>query len=655
MKSQPWLTVLQQLLVPVSRPTASTKLKQTALGITPVNSHADGGPTNPRNSFAHVEAAGWGQGLSTLTRITRMNLRHPWQVAFAIGSTFIAATLQLLIPVLLGRAVDQVRSGGSISGDVVEHRLWITALLLLTISVLRGLFTLAQNYFAESIRHHFAYELRLACYEKIQRLSFSFHDQGHSADLITICMLDLEGVCWYFSSALIRAVLLAMLIGIGAYILLSADLALGALALSFVPFVAWRSSRTQLKLRATWFELQGRLSVLSRVMEENLCGIRVVRAFAAQAYEMLKFERASKSALALAWERVDIYARDTSAMTFSFLFAMGLVLWIGGNKVIAGEISVGNLATFLTFMTVLQMPVRQIGLMVNAFARASTCGSRLFGFLDLDVAIKEAPHARPLEISEGTMRFENVSFSYPGAENRQTLRNISFQARRGETIAIVGPPGSGKSTMAHLIPRFYDVTSGSITLDGQDIRHVTLSSLRRAVAVVQQDAFLFTTTVENNIAYGDPWANESRIERASESAQLHNYILGLPAGYKTVVGERGVSLSGGQRQRLTIARAMMLRPSVIIFDDATAAVDAATEQRIRSAMRRFATDRVTIIIAHRLSSVMHADQILFVENGEIVERGTHDELLAKAARYKALHDLQTHAGNDMLNDDDGAS
>ncbi|MGX9147552.1 ABC transporter ATP-binding protein [Mesorhizobium sp. 128a] len=579
-----------------------------------------------------------------------MNLRHPWQVAFAIGATFIAATLQLLIPKLLGKAVDQVRIGGVISGGAVEQALWTSALLLLAVSVLRGLFTLAQNYFAESVGHHFAYELRLACYEKIQRLSFSFHDQGHSADLITICMLDLEGVCWYFSTALVRAVLLAMLIGIGAYILLSTNLVLGVLALSFVPFVAWRSSRTQLKLRATWFELQGRLSVLSRVMEENLCGIRVVRAFAAQAYEMLKFERASKNALALAQERADIYARDTSAMTFSFLFAMGLVLWIGGNKVIAGEISVGTLTTFLTFMTVLQMPVRQIGLMINAFARASTCGSRLFGFLDQDITIKDAPHASPLEISEGTVLFDNVSFAYPGSENRQILRNISFQARRGETVAIVGPPGSGKSTIAHLIPRFYDVTGGTITLDGQDIRNVTLSSLRRAVAVVQQDPFMFTTTVENNIAYGDPWANEPRIERASESAQLHNYILGLPAGYKTVVGERGVSLSGGQRQRLTIARAMMLRPSVIVFDDSTAAIDAATEQRIRSAMRRFAKDRVTIIIAHRLSSVMHADQILFVENGEIVERGTHKELLVKAGRYEALHNLQTRP-----RDDEGAN
>jgi len=268
--------------------------------------------------------------------------------------------------------------------------------------------------------------------------------------------------------------------------------------------------------------------------------------------------------------------------------------------------------------------------------------------LDLEIAVRDAPDARDLALTDGTLRFENVSFAYPSSPMHEVLSNVSFEAKRGETIGIVGPPGSGKSTLAHLIPRFYDVTRGKITIDGQDIRKATLQSLRRAIAVVQQDSFLFTTSIENNIAYGDPWAKESRIERASESAQLHNYVLGLPTGYGTVVGERGVSLSGGQRQRLSIARALMLKPAVMVFDDSTAAIDAATEQRIRSAMRKYAADRVTIIVAHRLSSLMHADQILFVENGQIVERGTHEELLAAGGRYKALYDLQVRPGDEAL-------
>lgn len=600
--------------------------------------------------MALATAAGWGRGLFTLVRITMMAFRHPWQSGFAIGATLVASTFQLMIPRLLGQAVDhtQMAMSGGAAGQAAQDALLTTALLLLGASVLRGLFTMVQNYYSEAVGHHIGYELRLACYEKIQRLSFSFHDTVHSGDLITIGLLDLEGVRMYFSTALVRMILLSILIGIGAYMLLSNDIVLGLLALSFVPFVGWRSSATQLRLRATWLDLQERLSVLTRIMEENLGGIRVVRAFAAQDHELSKFEAASKNALALAHQRVGIRVLNTSAMTFSFFLAMGLVLFVGGGKVTSGEITVGTLASFLTFMTILQMPVRQLGLMVNAFARASTCGSRLFSLLDLDIAIKDAPDAKELAVTDGVLRFENVSFAYPGSEKRTVLHDVSFEARRGQTIGIVGPPGSGKSTIAHLIPRFYDVSGGKITIDGQDIRKTTLQTLRRAVAVVQQDSFLFTTTIENNIAYGDPWAKEGRIERASESAQLHNYVLGLPTGYDTVVGERGVSLSGGQRQRLSIARALMLKPAVMVFDDSTAAIDAATEQRIRSAMRRYAADRVTIIVAHRLSSLMHADQILFVEDGRIVERGTHQALLSLGGRYKALYDLQVRPGDEVL-------
>jgi ATP-binding cassette subfamily B protein len=512
------------------------------------------------------------------------------------------------------------------------------------VSVARGFFTMLQNYFGEAVGHNIGYELRLACYEKFQQLPFAFHDRVHTGDLITLGILDVDGVRMFFSTGLVRLVLLVVLIGVGAYLLISTDVELGLLSLAFVPFVAWRSSVTQLVLRATWMTLQERLAVVTRVMEENLGGIRVVRAFAAQDHELGKFDEASENALGLAHQRTDIRVLNTSAMNFSFFAAMGLVLYFGGQKVLAGEMSVGTLTSFLTFMTILQMPVRQLGLLVNSFARASTCGQRLFELLDLDVSISDKPNARPLELGEGTLRFENVDFAYPSG-GPKVLSGLSFEARRGETIGIVGPPGSGKSTLVHLIPRFYDVTGGRITIDGQDIRDVTLQSLRRAVAIVQQDSFLFTTTIENNIVYGDPWARERRIARASESAQLHNYVMNLPAGYDTVVGERGVSLSGGQRQRLSIARSLMLRPAVMIFDDSTAAIDAGTEQRIRSAIRRFAKDRVTLIIAHRLSSLMHADRILFIENGRIVEEGTNAELLAAGGRYRALYDLQVRPGD----------
>lgn len=581
-----------------------------------------------------------------MLRITLYSLRHPWQAGTAIAATIIASVLQLLIPRLLGHAVDQAQGILSAGAEGAEQALFWSAMTLLGVSVARGFFTLMQNYYSESVGHHVGYELRLAFYDKVQRLSYSYHDKVHSGDLITLGLLDLDGVRMFFSTGFVRTILLTVLIGVGAYMLLSTDWLLGLLALSFVPFVAWRSSVAQLTLRATWIVLQEKLSALTRVMEENLGGIRVVRAFSGQKFELDKFESASKEALHLSHERVGIRVRNTSAMTFSFFAAMGLVLWVGGNKVIAGEMSVGTLASFLTFMTILQMPVRQLGLMVNSFARASICGDRLFGFLDEPLGIEDKPGVPDLKVTEGTLRFEDVRFTYPGATH-PTLDGVSFEARAGQTIGIVGAPGSGKSTLAHLIPRFYDVTGGKITIDGQDVSDVSLQSLRRAVAVVQQDSFLFTTTIENNIAYGDPWSKETKIEKAAESAQLHNYIMGLPAGYDTVVGERGVSLSGGQRQRLSIARSLVLKPAVMVFDDSTAAIDAGTEHRIRSAIRRYASDRVTLVISHRLSSLLHADTILFLEGGKIVEQGSHDELLAKGGRYRALYDLQTRPTEDL--------
>ena len=589
-----------------------------------------------------------GNDARTLWRIIRLTLRYRLRIALALGATFGAAMFQLMIPQFLGDAVDGalgLLGAGSVTPEAARAALFHAAALLLGASVLRGGFTLVHNYCGESIGHLLAYDFRLAFYDKLQHLSFSFHDRVHTGELITRGMLDLEGVRSFLNTGVLRVVLLAILIGAGSYHLMSTDPTLGALSLSFVPFVAWRSAAARLKLRFLWMSFQDRMAVLGRIMDENLTGIRVVRAFGAEPYELDRYDVASEEAMALAAERIKTRVGSTTAMTFAYFIAMGLVLWVGGLRVIDGRMTVGMLTEFLAFMTILQLPVRQLGMVVNSFARTSTCGARLFAVLDLEPAIRDREDAGPLDLGAGTVRFEDVSFAYAGEGAPPVLRGVSFEVGRGRTLGIVGPPGSGKSTIAHLLPRYYDVTGGRITVDGQDIRDVTLDSLRRAVRVVQQDPFLFTASLENNIAYGDPWAEDESIHHAASVAQIDGFVGVLPEGYGTLVGERGVSLSGGQKQRIAMARTAMLRPAILVLDDSTAAIDAATEHRIRQALKAHAESCATVIVSHRLGALRHADEILFLEDGRIIERGTHDDLVALGGRYAALYALQTRDGD----------
>ena len=589
--------------------------------------------------------------MNTVVRILRMAARYRFRLGLGVVCTVIAANFQLLIPQFWGAAVDHAQSllaGTGASPAEAQAALQWAAVMLLTAGVLRGLFTMIHNYQGEAIGQSIGYELRLAYFEKLQRMSFAYHDRVHSGDLMTRGMLDVEGIRRFVDGAMLRTIVLVILVGYGGYHLIGIDPVLGALALSFVPVVAWRAAVSSITLRRTWRALQERMSILTRIMEENLGGIRVVRAFAARAFEMAKFDTASDSAIVLAMRRIQIRYTNAAFMTFSYYAAMGLVLWVGSHKIIEGAITVGTLAEFLAFMAILQQPVRQVGMIVNSTARAFVSGGRVFELLDMDPAVQDKPGAAPLRLTDGVIRFEHVDFAYGEGEGASpALHDVNFEVGPGKSLGIVGPPGSGKSTIAHLIPRFYDPTLGRITIDGQDIRDVTLDSLREAVGVVQQDTFLFTATVDSNVAYGDLSADRERIVNATDSAQLHEYIDSLPTGYDTLVGERGLTLSGGQRQRLSIARSILLTPAIIVFDDSTASIDAATEQRIHAALKELTRARATIIISHRLSSFMHADEILFIDQGRIVERGSHEELLALGGRYKELYDLQADFGDDL--------
>lgn len=580
-----------------------------------------------------------------LRRIMGLALRYPGLVALAVGCSIGAALFSLTLPRLFGQAVDQAHlllASENASVDDVQRALVTTALLVLGAASLRGLLTGYGGYVAEKVSQKVAYDLRLSFFQQLQRLSFGFHDKIHSGDLVTRGMLDLEGTRAFIQGGMMQTLTLVMLLSVSAFMMFSTDVTMAFLALAFVPFASWVLARMGFLLRVTWLRVQQLMSVLTLTMEENLQGIRVVRAFSAKAFEMGKFDVAADNALQYSFKRITLRFRAITAMTLSYYGSMALLLWYGGHQVIAGAMSVGRLTEFLAYMTLLQAPIRQIAMIFASAARATSSGGRVFEVLDLEPEIADAPGAPPLAPTQGILRFEHVDFSYD--EGRPVLHDVSFEVRPGQTLGVVGAPGSGKSTIANLIPRFYDVTGGRITIDGQDIREVSLASLREYIGLVQQEAFLFDTTVTNNVAYADPWAAEDRIVGAARTAQLHDYIAGLPVGYTTRVGERGVALSGGQRQRMSIARGVVPGPGVMIFDDSTAAIDAVTERKVRDALASATQAKATVIIAHRLSSLMHADQIIVLDDGRVVERGDHQSLVAAGGVYAELYALQTRAG-----------
>ena len=591
-----------------------------------------------------------------LRRITALAMHYPGRLGLAVACSLGAAVAGLTLPKLFGHAVDQAQrllEGGAAQADAARGALWTTAGLVIAATVLRGLLTMASGFQGEYVSQRVGYDLRLKFFQQLQRLSFGFHDRIHSSDLITRGMLDLEGARVFIQGGLMPVLSLAMLLGFASWMMLSTDLAMGLVGLGFVPIAALALARMGYLLRVTWLRVQELMAALTLTMEENLQGIRVVRAFAGRDFEMAKFDRAAADALDYSYRRITMRMRGVSAMQFSYYTSMGLLLWMGGHKVLSGQMSVGRLTEFLTYMTLLQAPIRQIAMIFNSAARATSSGARLFEILDLEPEVADAPGAAPLAPTRGVLRFEHVDFAYDRG-GKQILSDVNFEVGPGRTLGIVGPPGSGKSTIANLVPRFYDVTGGRITIDGVDIRDVTLASLREYVGLVQQEAFLFDASVGHNVAYADPWAEDDRIEGAARTAQIHDHIAALPGGYETRVGERGVALSGGQRQRMSIARGVVPGPGVMIFDDSTAAIDAVTERRVRDALAAATQTKATIVIAHRLSSLMHADEILVLDDGRVAERGTHRELIARGGVYADLYALQTRTEQGGVIDDEPA-
>lgn len=554
---------------------------------------------------------------------------------------FSALALQLTIPQVLARVVDR----GLSSGD--SAYLARAAGLIVLLSAFQGLFTFARSYFIMFIAEGVAYDLRNQLYGRLQGLSFAYYDQAQTGQLmsrVTDDVNNIRGMLMMTLRALVVSI--AMLLGV-TFILVRLDWQLALVALLVMPPLIWWSLRFGVIIRPLFLRVQQQFGTVTSVLQENIAGARVVRAFAQEARESARFE----SELSELFTRNITTARKWSVSYALMLLLSGLslatILWYGGYRVIQGAMTVGTLVAFNRYVTMLADPVRWLGFIVNRIARAIASGERIFEVLDTKPAITERPGALELRPIAGTVTFNNVRFSYAGAR-REALRGVSFTARPGARVALLGPTGSGKSTVVSLLPRFYDVSGGSIEIDGHDIRDLTLGSLRGQIGAVSQETFLFSSTVAENIAYGRPDASRTDVIAAASAARAHDFISAMPDGYDSVVGERGVTLSGGQKQRIAIARAMLMNPRILILDDATSSVDSETEFHIQQALETLMQGRTSFVIAQRLSTTKQADLILVLDRGEIIERGTHFELLARGGHYAHIYDVQLRDQEDVL-------
>ena len=537
----------------------------------------------------------------------------------------------LATPLLIGRAIDE-GIGPRRLGVIFVVVGWLVGLALA-----RALFTFLQGYLAERASQGVAYDLRDALFERIERLSFSYYDRVQTGQLVTRLTSDVEQIRTFAGSGVVQlANAVVMLVGT-TVLLLYLDWQLALVALAVVPIIAVILVRFVGRIRPLFGEVQQTLGRLNTVLQEDLLGVRVIRAFAREDYETARYTAVNEELLQKNLTAVRVFSNN---FPFVFLFAnLGTlaIIWFGGWQVIGGRLSIGDLVAFNTLLGFMLFPILTIGFLSASISRAGASSQRVFDVLDAPLDVEDAPDASTLLPLSCRVDFDNVTFRYPGSA-RDILADVSFTARPGQTVAILGTTGSGKSTLVNLIPRFYDVTGGAVRLDGNDVRDVTLSSLRSQIGIVLQETRLFSGTVRDNVAFGKPDATDEEVVAAAEAAQAGEFIRGLAEGYDTVIGERGIGLSGGQRQRIAIARALLIDPRLLILDDSTSAVDAETEAAIQETLDRLMREkhRTVFVIAQRVSTVRDADLILVLDEGSIAARGTHEELLRESELYNEI-------------------
>jgi ABC-type multidrug transport system fused ATPase/permease subunit len=553
---------------------------------------------------------------------------RPYRVG--VSWSFLLAGLAMgtgvLIPFLVGRTVDHVRTG--------HANLWPLAGAIMAAALARFALSAARRLVAGRVSLGVEFDLRNRVYEHLQSLELAFFDEQQTGQLMSRSTVDLQSVRFFLGYGLIFIAQSALTILIAAGVMFAVNPSLAAVTLAPTPFVIWVAARYGRRNRPASQEVQQRIAELTAEAEENVSGIRVVKAFAQEERQLIRFRRVVKRVFDQSMVSTRLSAFYAPLIAFLPNLGLAALLFVGGRQAVNGSITVGDFVAFYGYVVMLTGPMRMLGIALGMAQRAVASGARVFEILDREPRLVSPPDAPPLPSGHGRVELRDVSFTYEGAA--PVLRDVDLTVEAGRTVALVGATGSGKSTLVMLIPRLYDVTDGSVIVDGADVRDVEVGSLRREVAFVSDDPFLFSASVRDNIAYARPDASDEEVREAARRAGAEEFVDALPKGLETRIGERGYTLSGGQRQRIAIARALLKDPRILILDDATSSVDATTESRITRALHELTRGRTTFIIAHRLSTIALADEIVVLEEGRIAAHGTHEELLETSDLYREI-------------------
>ena len=553
-------------------------------------------------------------------------------LSIALLCTMLAAAGNLYLPWIFRDMIDKVLNAKD------YYMLNVISASIVVIFLLRGIFLYGQNYLMSYVGQHVIIDIRSEVFRKLQRLSMSFYDKNKTGTIMSYVTNDVNALQGAMVDNTIELVTEGIILIGSVCAMIYLDWKLALFTILTFPVVLYFMNYFGKKIRRSGGQIQEATADITSVLQESVSSARVVKSFVREQYEIERFERENEANLKANLKNAKYMATLTPTIEFVAALGVTLILWYGGNNVIAGETTAGSLVAFLAYAVNISNPIKRITRVSGNIQKALAAAQRVFDVLDLREEVRDLPDAKALPAVTGNVSFEHVTFSYNTGD--EILHDLSFTAKPGQAIGLVGPSGAGKSTVASLLPRFYDCDAGTIRIDGTDIRHVTLDSLRNQVGIVPQETILFNGSVYDNILYGRLDATKEEIEAAAKAANAHDFIMELPEGYNTMLGDRGVNISGGQRQRIAIARAILKDPRILILDEATSALDTESERVVQEALNRLMVGRTSIIIAHRLSTIKNADRILVLDKGKLVEDGTHEELMAKNGLYAHLYQIQ---------------